>query len=322
MGIPIIFIHYGNSSFLPYVVKVAKRFNPDKEIIFLGDEHNDYLRSLGVTHYYFEDFAWGSEVELFDSIYSYIENRRYEKKKWANFILRRWFIINNFIKQKDIFRFWTFDSDNFLLTNLEYYEAAFSLYDCTSQCKGKCLNGLIHNQAIVQKYVNRINELLAKKEYTDIWQKSYEQKPDLFYTEMEAFSVFVKEDGLRNFHISRIYNNATFEDSITYVEDGMEMYDKKIKGRFVKKLYLHNGEIYCKHLSSGKFIKMNNLNLSWMPKYIFPLIFTYLNSVPSAEEFVELDLLKAPLSYHLKLFIKQLIPQRLRDRISRGSYWV
>ena len=47
------------------------------------------------------------------------------------------------------------------------------------------------------------------------WQQKYRQKPDLFYTEMEAFDTFVREEGIRNFHIAKIENGAAFEDSIT-----------------------------------------------------------------------------------------------------------
>ena len=322
MSTPIIFIHYGNSSYLPYVIQIAKKFNPKKEIIFLGDEQNEYLGSLDISHYHFNDFAYGTELEQFDTKFPCIENKRYAKKQWASFILRRWFIINSFIKEKDISRFWTFDSDNFLLTDLKPYEAQFSLYDCTSQCKGICLNGFIPSKNIVQRYVNKINELLNRPGYADHWQHRYQEKPDLFYTEMEAFDVFVKEENIDNHHISRIDGANAFEDSITYVEDGMEMYSQKIKGRAVKKLYLHNGEIYCKHLLSGDFVKMNNLNLSWMPKYIFPLLHRSIMHAQRDDRFVPIDLLKAPLSYHTKFFIRSLIPPAVRDRISRGSYWV
>ena len=322
MTAPIILIHYGNSSFLPYVVQIAKRFNPSKDIVFLGDDQNAYLSLLGVKHYPYEEYAHGSELALFDRLYPAIENRRYGKLQWANFILRRWFIINQFIKETAISRFWTFDSDNFLLADLEKYEAKFSSYDCTSQCRGICLNGFVSNSKIVQRYVNKINELLSRKDYAELWQQKYRQKPDLFYTEMEAFDTFVREEGIRNFHIAKIENGAAFEDSITYVQDGMEMYEKRIKGRLVKKLFLRSGEVYCKHLASGHFIKMNNLNLSWMPKYVFPMLFNEIVSSNSNAGFTPVDLLNAPLSYHIKFFVSKFVPVRIRDRIRRGSYWV
>jgi hypothetical protein len=139
---------------------------------------------------------------------------------------------------------------------------------------------------------------------------------------MEAFDTFVKEEGIRNFHIAKIENGSAFEDSITYAQDGMEMYEKRIKGRLVKKLYLKSGEVYCNHLASGHFIKMNNLNLSWMPKYVFPLLFGAIVSSRSNTDFVPVDLLNAPLSYHIKFFVSKCVPVRFRDRIGRGSYWV
>ena len=322
MNSPIILIHYGNSSFLPYVVQIAKRFNPSKDIVFLGDNSNAYLSLLGVKHYPYETYAHGSELELFDQLYPLIENRRYGKTQWANFILRRWFIINQFLKETRISRFWTFDSDNFLLTDLEKYEARFACFDCTSQCKGICLNGFIPDSRIVQRYVNKINELLGRDGYAAHWQQRYCEKPDLFYTEMEVFDVFVKEEGIRNFHLAKIENGSAFEDSITYVQDGMEMYDKRIKGRLVKKLYLKSGDVYCKHVGSGDFIKMNNLNLSWMPKYVFPLLFNAIVASRKSADFMPVDLSQAPLSYHVKFFISKCIPVRIRDKIRRGSYWV
>jgi hypothetical protein len=102
----------------------------------------------------------------------------------------------------------------------------------------------------------------------------------------------------------------------------MEMYAQTLKGRHVKKLYMRDGQIYCRHIASGSFVRMNNLNLSWMPKYIFPLLFGYISSVRSAGSFTELDLLRAPWSYHVKLFIRNRIPKPIRDQLSGGAYWV
>lgn len=322
MQAPILLIHYGNSSYLPYVIQVARRFNPSKEIVFLGDEQNAYLKALGVSHYAFQDYDDSVELEQFDHLYPRIVNPSYPKYKWANFVLRRWFMLKNFIQQHGIQQFWTFDSDNFILTDLASYESRFAAYDCTSQCQGRCMNGFVSSQAIVQKYVQKINELLERESYIESWQHQYQENPELFYNEMEAFAVFVEEEGVRNYHLAQICNGTAFEDSITYVHDGMEMYEDKIKDRLVKKLYMSQGHVYCKHLASQSFIRMNNLNLSWMPKYIFPLLYGYLLSKSTVQDHVELDLLKAPWSYHAKFFIRKQIPKRIRDRLSRGAYWV
>ena len=322
MNAPIILIHYGNSSFLPYVVQLIKRFNPRKELLFLGDESNDYLREFGATHLNYSEYAYGPELQCFDRLYPRIENPRYGKRQWANFIIRRWFIINQFTKSNHIDRFWTFDSDNYLLTDLAKFEDKFSCFDCTSQCKGNCLNGFVPHREIVQLYVEKINELIGREGYAEDWQRRYRRKPDLFYTEMEAFDTFVKEGDINSHHLAGVVDGSAFEDSITYIQDGMEMYEKKIKGRYVKKLYLKSGEIFCRHLASGQFVKMNNLNLSWMPKYVFPLLFGAVVRAPVTDDFVPVDLLKAPVSYHIKYCVARCVPVWVRDRIRRGAYWV
>lgn len=322
MAAPILLIHYGDSSYLPYVVKLAQRSNPGKQIIVLGDEHNAYLARLGVTHVPFEPLRHTPELTYFNEIYPRIVNPDYPKSKWAQFVLQRWFMINTFIHREDIRQFWTFDSDNYILTDLAAYEADFSKYDCTSQCSGRCMNGFVSSQGIVERYVTKINELLSDHDYIKQWQEKYKENSSLFYNEMEAFAVFVEQESVRNFHLAQICDGAMFDDSITY-ENGMLMSDRTIKGRRIKKMYINNGDVYCRHLPSDSFIKMNNLNLSWMPKYIFPVLFENIVSTGAQSSFAELDLLKAaPLSYHVKLFIRDQIPKPIRDQLARGAYWV
>jgi hypothetical protein len=318
---PIILIHYGDSSYLRYVVKLAKRFNPDKEIIFIGDEHNQYVASLGAAHYPLESLRHSPELHCFDRFYPRIVNPRYPKSKWAQFVFQRWFMINTFIRNHNIDRFWTFDSDNFILTDLTPFEERFARYDCTSQCSGNCMNGFVSNQNVVQQYINKMLDLLCNDEFVASWHLKYIENPDLFYNEMEAFAIFVEQENINNFHLAQIHDGAMFDDSITY-DNGMKTYDQLIKGRRVKKLYMYAGAIYCKHIASDMFVRMNNLNLSWMPKYIFPLLFDYIVSMRSPGSFAELDLHRAPLSYHVKLFIRNQIPKPIRDKISRGRYWV
>jgi hypothetical protein len=321
MSAPIILIHYGNSSYLPYIVQVANRFNPHKEIIFLGDEDNAYLENLRVSHHRFATSCGSPQLELFNRLYPRIVNPSYPKSRWAQFVLQRWFMINTFIRNQGINQFWTFDSDNFILTDLAAHEKRLSQYDCTSQCNGRCLNGFVSNPTIVHRYIDKIIALLSDERYITSWMQKYHEDPALFYNEMEAFEDFVKHEKIRNFHLTAIHDGAMFDDSITY-ENGMEMYAQTIKGRRTKKLYMRDGKIYCRHITSESFVRMNNLNLSWMPKYIFPLLFEYISSAGSAGSFTELDLLRAPWSYHVKLFIRNRIPKPIRDHVGRGAYWV
>lgn len=321
MTAPLILIHYGNSSYLPYVIRVARRFNPGQRIIFLGDQSNAYLASLGVDHHPLEPLSQGELLQRFDRLYPRIVNPAYPKSRWAKFVLQRWFMINTFIQQQGIEQFWTFDSDNFIVSDLARHEERFAVYDCTSQCSGRCINGFVANAPMVDRYVRKINQLLADDRYVEQWHVRYREEPSLFYNEMEAFVVFRDIEDINSYHMAQIHEGTMFDDSITYA-NGMELYDGTIKGRRVKKLYVHNGNVYCKHSASGQLIRMNNLNLSWMPKYVFPALFKELVEERPSERLREIDLLRAPWSYHVKLLIRDRIPRPIRDRLSRGAYWV
>ena len=43
MNEPIFFAHFGNSWYLEPVIKCVKHTNPNTDIIFLGNEENQYL---------------------------------------------------------------------------------------------------------------------------------------------------------------------------------------------------------------------------------------------------------------------------------------
>ena len=69
MNSPIIFCHYGNSEYLPFVFQAARLTNPEKDIFLLGDSENKWLESAtGIQHYYFTDFEFGIEIETFEKV--------------------------------------------------------------------------------------------------------------------------------------------------------------------------------------------------------------------------------------------------------------
>ena len=64
---PLIFIHYGDSGYLPYTLESARLFNPDKRIVLLGDQANAHYAAMGIEHVPFSRYATGPEIERFDA---------------------------------------------------------------------------------------------------------------------------------------------------------------------------------------------------------------------------------------------------------------
>lgn len=272
MHAPVIFIHYGNSAYLKYTLLSAKLFNNDKRVILLGDQSNLHYKQIGIEHYEFSDYATGPEIELFYKVYQFIAGKDHSRPEWTNFVLRRWFMLYNFIFVHKIEKFWTFDSDTLILYRLSDHEHKFIDYDSTEQCIGKCMNGFITNIKVVKGYIDKINELFQRKDYLVKQSKDFESYPDFAFTEMRAYLTYKEESNINSIRLSTIINQETFDDCICIPED-METYDNKLNGQIVKKIYMAlDGHIFTFHLLTKKFVKLNTINLSWVPLNLFKKI--------------------------------------------------
>ena len=299
MSAPIIFCHYGNSEYLPYVIEAAKMNNPDKEIFFLGDETNQWLGNrYPIHHCFFRDFQYGEEIELFDQSYQLIQGRSHNNIKWGedwvNFVFKRWFYVYNLIFSKGITRFWHFDSDNMILDSLTCHEAKFKGYDCTEQCNGKCMNGFIANPSVVLGYIRKINGLFRDRHYLNAMQKEFDEvNPRYAFTEMRAYEAFKEEKRIRSIRLNTIIDDSTFDDCICQ-EHGMAM-EKLPFSKRVKKVYLsRDGGFYCREIVGNRLIRMISLNLSWVPIYLYKTVLFHAKRRTGPAEHVEPDIKSMP----------------------------
>ena len=271
---PIIFIHFNNSGYLRCSLDLAKKKNPEKKVILLGDHTNKHYKKLDIEHYYFEDYDKGKEIEKFEKVYQFIAGAEKRKPYWTNFVFKRWFYIYNFIRKNDIQKFWTFDSDTLILTSLRKFEKNYADFDCTTQCNGSCMNGLINNQQVVSGYLDKINELFQKNNYLNEFKQNFKNHPDWAFTEMAAFATYEKEKNIKTARLNKIINNTTFDECIC--QDGeMEMESKKNISKKIHKLYFHDGQIFEKCLKNKKLIRVNTINMSWVPLTLIEKIYYY-----------------------------------------------
>jgi len=293
MNAPIIFCHYGNKKYLPSVFEAAKLTNPDKEIILLGDQSNQWLaEKLNITHLNFEDFDYGPEIETFDKVYRLVQGREHSHMKggrdWVNFVFKRWFFIHNLIKSKKITSFWHFDSDTVIVESLAKHETKFQSYDCTEQCNGSCLNGFIPKVATVSAYLKKINDLFQDEGFLSRQQQDFDQRnPKHAYTEMRAYEEFKKE-GLKTIRLNTIIDGSSFDDCICQ-DHSMEM-EQLPNGKPIKKVYISKDlHFFCHDLSKNQPVKMNTLNLSWVSNDLFLVLLSILkdrddNHAPSSNQ--------------------------------------
>ena len=291
MDAPIIFIHYGDSYYLKYTLESAVVSNPGKHVILLGDPANAHYAALGIEHCKFADYSSGAELVLFDKVYQFIAGREHQRKEWTRFVFRRWFNIYCFILARGYQRFWTFDSDTLILSDLSLQEQKFAAYDCTEQCSGTCMNGLITNTRVVKGYLDLINSLFVRRSFLRNERKCFRYYPKYAFTEMKAYVVYREESGIRRIRLSTIIDGESFLDSICtidehrrfFFDDDYEIYNDKVWRFDLKKIYLRSdGTILFLHKASGRLVKMNTINMSWTPGWLIRALLQHSKFRPGA----------------------------------------
>ena len=160
-----------------------------------------------------------------------------------------------------------------ILTNLEDQEYKFKNFDCTEQCDGICMNGYIASFEVVDGYVNKINDLFEDEEYLNEQKIDFLENPDFAFTEMRAYKAYKEQEKIKSIRLNKIINKESFDDCICQ-DHGYDVYIVPLGGRYLKKVYIDiEGNFYCYHIASSTFVKMNSLNLSWVPTNIFKLVF-------------------------------------------------
>lgn len=129
---PIVFTHSGCQDYLKIAIRQTQAFNPESEIILLGDESNEVLKKI-CTHFFFKDFS--SEADKFKRVYKPFSNNNVD---YEYFCIKRWFLLLGFMKEKEIEWAFVCDTDVLLYCSVskyynqhiaKEYEAAFCIPD-------------------------------------------------------------------------------------------------------------------------------------------------------------------------------------------------
>jgi hypothetical protein len=205
-----------------------------------------------------------------------------------------------------------------ILSDLNKQEHKFVDFDCTEQCNGICMNGYISSFQVVNGYINKIIELFKDEDYLDEQKKDFVVNPDYAFTEMRAYKAYREQENIKSIRLNTIIDNESFDDCICQ-EHGYETYSSVLNNQYLKKIYVDaNANFYCYHTESSKYIKMNSLNLSWVPTRLFKLVYnTYKNnykntSNEAANDFILLDIYQ---NNTIKAKTMRLIPKSLKRKI-------
>ena len=247
--IPLIFVHKDNSSYLEPVLTHNYNFNREADIYLLGDGSN--INSPFVKHIMMEQYST-TAIE-FEKIYKHMSSNSYEFELGC---FQRWFIINEFVKERGIEHFVCLDSDVLLFCNVSEVFSHFVSYDFTVSQQHSPHITLFSRESL-DRFCNYLRDLYTKPDYINRFKLSYQEFKDENrqggICDMFAFSLYPKDISDNIKELSDLSGDFFFDNNMNE-EDELEMENG------LKKIYWKNGLPYAKTLHSGLDIRLYGMH--------------------------------------------------------------
>ncbi len=267
---PIILIHTGNSWYLPYTIWQLKKTNPDTNIYLIGDRQNKHYQRW-INHINISTFN-GATSNL-QKVYKHKSTLGEEFEFQC---IARWFILLEFMKQRNIEQCVYLDSDILVYNNLSKVESSFPKYDMT-WCGFSAHTNYIKNRVTLENYCNNILDC-----YSDNFPEKLKEK-SLFYqvisakTEMNISDMTFWHDYNVRYpnsllDISLPNLNGTFDRSM----EDTRVFEMKEEG--FKKINWQNNKPNCKEIESGILYPFITLHFQGRGKQVLKKHFKY-NSI-------------------------------------------
>jgi hypothetical protein len=251
---------------MEYSLRQAKYSNPDAEIILLGDEANN--RFDFIKHFDIEDYS-GSANE-FVEVYEHYSTNPFG---YELFCFQRWFILENFMKNKGYEKAFVCDTDVMLYSDINtvfhdnYKDIDFGLMIMENNMS----IGISYLTAsILEKLI-----LFLQKQYTqnkaqlkEYWNNICRNKQLGGYSDMIAVTGFVKQlpPGMKVINLLASVNNAVFDRDInnplTANDETYEFKSGKKRFSWIDK------EPYCLNKNIQEQVKFHLVHFQGPAKYL------------------------------------------------------
>jgi hypothetical protein len=258
--IPVIFLHYGYSYYIENNMKICAKNN---HVIFLGDQDNKelvrYIENL--EFYYMDDFRDKNNTfylgKLFKEFFRTHESREFLKTdNYRIFCLEKWLILRNFLNEKKYDSAFVFDTDNIILQDLSYYLKEYEKYDFIR------FHEIGFQSYVKTSVVNEFCAYLMNSKY--YFTENIMSKTNMFISSKNFNYIIGDIEDINN----NIYDNAISVNTLNKYETISDISIlQKISHnmRPIKMVYYDlNKNLYFKRIEDGEYLKLLNLNLSWV----------------------------------------------------------
>lgn len=256
---PVIFIHFGALPVhLLNALKQAVEFND--QVILLTDADNEID---GVNTYQINSYLDG--VAEFESAYVHMSTN---DNKFEQICIKRWLILNNFLKQNAVSVCYYSDSDVMIYDNLttvyenyKEYDACYTFPEYQGNYRwtaSACCS--FWKSTALEKFAKFINDTYSKEQIAVLEEKwNYHQKNNIpgGVCDMTLLYLFSKQ--IKFFCLSFERNSLCFDqnfiDSENYYKNEFEMERLQHSDKMVKKISWENGLPHAYNLILKKKIR-------------------------------------------------------------------
>jgi hypothetical protein len=280
MKTPLIFVHFGDTHYLKYVLKSAVRSG--NRTILIGDESNRKYKNYGIDHYIFDDYLQNPSVHRLSEVYRRVGGTSFSEinahkgaRDWTKFNFQKWIVLEQFCKQNELHGFWTFDSDTLILSDLNQLNSHFEKFNYSTMNEHNQLQGKVNDISILTDFNKHAIELFESQSYlSGLMKNDFSENPTWGFTMMRVFKSLFEIKEYKTVRLKDVViDGSTFDECICFPFQ-METYESE-RGRALKTLYTDNsGNIFEKVADQPNgFLKLHSLNLSWVPDYHFDIVF-------------------------------------------------
>ena len=285
---PIIFIHAGTAHYnsspehLEYVLRQAKKSNPDSTVYLIGDNGNnkyDFIEHCDIKNYF-----GNSDIQNFKKIYKHFSRSPYESDL---FVFQKWLVLRDFVIEKKIDKFLLVDTDLMIFCDIKKEFDKFKNYDFTISFEQSPHCIFFNNQESLIDFCKFFMDIYAGKNDED-YSKIKKHYDDLKISnklggnvcDMTFFKLYNLKSCKKIFYTTEIVNGSTYDNNINCSFDNKHGYKMRF---WVKKIFWINRLPYCELIEGGKKIKFNTLHFPGSNKKYIKRIYYHKQAVPINE---------------------------------------
>jgi len=285
----IIFNHKGLSWYQDPVFECVRKYNPNEDIVLIGDNTNKYL----ADKYHFI-FAHRDCLDYSDRYRGFLSNVQIIGTVKGEIGIRttlesrlRWFRIYTFMKSNGVKDAWYFDSDVLVYQNLKMIEEKYNalpywIIDTISGSSTRINDIDYLNELCDTIYLLHLDPKFTYNQRLQVLQRINDGKQYNF-CDMTCIDQFRKNNSGSIGDLSNILNGCTFDPNINNLEINMKPSPYRFsqvisdRGQPRKKIMMSKDDMgkypYGFDEISQQNIRLYTLNMSWLPPQEFSRIY-------------------------------------------------